>query len=80
MDIVVPRWGLTMDEATLVEWLTKVGDRVAQDDPVAVIETDKVDGEVASPAAGVIAEILVEEGSTVEPAQIIARLDPSPAA
>lgn len=74
MEIVVPKWGLTMDDATFVTWLVKVGDSVAEGQPLAEIETDKSAGEVESPAAGVVAELVAAPGDTVEPGQVIGHL------
>lgn len=73
-DIIVPMWGMTMDDAVLLSWLKGVGDRVTQDEPVAEIETDKATGEVVSPDVGVLAEILVGAGEEVKPGQVIGRL------
>lgn len=74
-EIVVPKWGVTMDEARLVSWLKAVGDEVAVDEPVAEMETDKAAADIESQVAGRIVELLVEEGSSVEPGQAIARVD-----
>jgi pyruvate/2-oxoglutarate dehydrogenase complex dihydrolipoamide acyltransferase (E2) component len=76
MEIVVPKWGLTMDEAYLSTWLKRVGDTVEVDEPVAEIETDKTNGEVLSQVSGVIAEHLVAEGDQVQTGQVIARVSP----
>lgn len=75
-DIIVPKWGMTMEEAVLVCWLKKVGDPVRQDEPVAEMETDKSAGEITSQQSGVLAEIVVGEGGQVEPGQVIGRLRP----
>ena len=75
MEIVVPKWGVTMDEAHLVTWLKKVGDLVAEDEPVAEMETDKADAEIVSQVSGRITELLVEEGAQVEAGQVIARVE-----
>jgi len=74
MDIKVPVMGESVTEGTLANWLVKPGQTVAQDDPIAEIETDKVAIEVPSPAAGVISETLVKEGETVAIGTIIARM------
>jgi pyruvate/2-oxoglutarate dehydrogenase complex dihydrolipoamide acyltransferase (E2) component len=55
VEVTLPRWGATMEEATVVEWLKQVGDEVRRDEPICVVETDKVDAEVVSPADGVLA-------------------------
>lgn len=74
MDIIVPKWGLTMDDATFVSWLVKVGDTVTEGQPVAEIETDKSSGEVEAPAAGTITELVAAPGDTVEPGHVIGRM------
>lgn len=74
-EIVVPKWGVTMDEARLVMWLKQVGDAVKVDDPVAEMETDKANAEIESQVAGTLVERLVEEGASVEPGQPIARVE-----
>ncbi|MEP7210573.1 MAG: 2-oxoglutarate dehydrogenase complex dihydrolipoyllysine-residue succinyltransferase [Alphaproteobacteria bacterium] len=74
MDIKVPAMGESVTEGTLANWLVKPGQQVAQDDPIAEIETDKVAVEVAAPAAGVISEQLIKEGDTVKIGTVIARM------
>jgi 2-oxoglutarate dehydrogenase E2 component (dihydrolipoamide succinyltransferase) len=75
MDIKVPAMGESVTEGTLANWLVKPGQQVAQDDPIAEIETDKVAIEVPAPAAGVISETLVQQGETVTIGKIIARME-----
>jgi 2-oxoglutarate dehydrogenase E2 component (dihydrolipoamide succinyltransferase) len=58
--IVLPRWGETMQDAIIVEWLKGEGDRVERDEPVCVIETDKVDAEVVAPEPGVLGRPLFD--------------------
>jgi 2-oxoglutarate dehydrogenase E2 component (dihydrolipoamide succinyltransferase) len=74
MDIKVPAMGESVTEGTLANWLVKPGQMVAQDDPVAEIETDKVAIEVPAPAAGQISEFLVQAGETVGIGTIIGRM------
>src|SRR5665213_1927694 len=62
----MPQLGETVTEGTIVRWLKKVGDEVKQDEPLFEVSTDKVDSEVPSPVAGVLTEILVQEGATVD--------------
>src|ERR1700678_1954332 len=62
----MPQLGETVTEGTIIRWLKQVGDTIAQDEPLFEVSTDKVDSEVPSPAAGVLTEILVPEGETVE--------------
>ena len=64
-DIVMPQMGESITEGTITKWLKKVGDTVARDEPIFEISTDKVDAEIPSPAAGILTEIKVPEGSTV---------------
>jgi pyruvate/2-oxoglutarate dehydrogenase complex dihydrolipoamide acyltransferase (E2) component len=68
----LPKLGLTMQDATVEEWLVSVGDRVAAGQDLVVISTDKVDSALASPASGEIAAIVVERGTTVEPGTMLA--------
>jgi 2-oxoglutarate dehydrogenase E2 component (dihydrolipoamide succinyltransferase) len=71
----MPQMGESIAEGTLSRWLKKVGDEVKRDEPIFEISTDKVDAEIPSPAAGVLAEILVQEGETVPVQTIVARLE-----
>jgi 2-oxoglutarate dehydrogenase E2 component (dihydrolipoamide succinyltransferase) len=65
-DIEMPQLGETVTEGTITQWLKKVGDQVEIDEPLFEVSTDKVDSEVPSSAAGVLSEILVQEGETVD--------------
>jgi pyruvate/2-oxoglutarate dehydrogenase complex dihydrolipoamide acyltransferase (E2) component len=76
LDVVVPKWGMTMDSAILTAWLKDVGEAIALDDAVAELETDKAANELLSQVAGTLAEQLVEVGAEVEPGQVIARIRP----
>jgi 2-oxoglutarate dehydrogenase E2 component (dihydrolipoamide succinyltransferase) len=69
--------GESIVEGTLTKWLKKPGDRVERDEPLFEISTDKVDTEIPSPAAGVVSEVLVEEGKTVGINTIVARIEES---
>jgi 2-oxoglutarate dehydrogenase E2 component (dihydrolipoamide succinyltransferase) len=75
IDVVMPQMGESVVEGTLTKWLKKAGERVERDEPLFEISTDKVDTEIPSPAAGVLAEILVEEGKTVAINTVVARVD-----
>lgn len=75
IDIIMPQMGESIAEGTLSKWLKKVGDEVKRDEPIFEISTDKVDAEIPSPAAGVIAEILVQEGQTVAIQTVVALLE-----
>src|SRR4249920_3046722 len=76
-DVVMPQMGESIVEGTLTKWLKKVGDRVERDEPLFEISTDKVDTEIPSPSAGVLSEILVEEGKTVGINTIVGRIGDS---
>src|SRR2546430_4641300 len=65
-DITMPQLGETVTEGTITKWFKQVGDEVKEDEPLFEVSTDKVDSEVPSPAAGYVAEILVQEGDTVD--------------
>jgi 2-oxoglutarate dehydrogenase E2 component (dihydrolipoamide succinyltransferase) len=65
-DVVMPQMGESIFEGTITKWLKKPGDKVSRDEPLFEISTDKVDAEIPSPAAGVLKEIKVPEGSTVQ--------------
>ncbi|MEO7442835.1 MAG: biotin/lipoyl-containing protein, partial [Acidimicrobiales bacterium] len=62
----MPQLGETVTEGTIVRWVKKVGDQVAEDEVLFEVSTDKVDSEVPSPASGYLTEILVQEGETVD--------------
>jgi pyruvate dehydrogenase E2 component (dihydrolipoamide acetyltransferase) len=64
-DVIMPQMGESIVEGTITKWLKKVGERVDKDEPLFEISTDKVDAEVPSPLAGVLAEIKFPEGTTV---------------
>jgi len=74
-EMVMPKMGESIMEGTVIEWKKKVGDTVQQDETVLEIATDKVDSEVPAPIAGVLVEILVPEGETVEVGTPIAIID-----
>src|SRR3954466_14987512 len=79
-DVEVPALGESITEGTLAQWLKKPGEAVAQDEPIASLETDKVSVEVPSPVAGVLTEQLVQEGDNVAVGAVIARIDSGAAA
>jgi 2-oxoglutarate dehydrogenase E2 component (dihydrolipoamide succinyltransferase) len=78
VDVVMPQMGSSVTEGTISRWLKQVGDTVAADETIVEISTDKVDTEVPSPAGGVIIEILVAEGVTVDVGTRIAVLSTDP--
>src|SRR6266571_1845455 len=66
IDVVMPQMGVSVSEGTITKWLKAQGDQVEADEPLLEISTDKVDTEVPSPGSGVLTQILVSEGETVE--------------
>jgi pyruvate/2-oxoglutarate dehydrogenase complex dihydrolipoamide acyltransferase (E2) component len=74
VEVVMPQMGVSVSEGTIVEWRKQVGDWVEYEEPIVDISTDKIDTEVPSPAAGRVAEIVVEPGTTVEVGTVLARL------
>ena len=68
----MPQMGESIFEGTITKWLKKPGDMVQQDEPLFEISTDKVDAEIPSPAAGVLSEIKVEAGATVQINTVVA--------
>ncbi|MEK3935562.1 dihydrolipoamide acetyltransferase family protein [Sporosarcina sp. FSL W7-1349] len=70
-DIILPKMGLTMDEATIVTWLKQVGDTVNEEEPIVEVQTDKSILEVEAPHTGVLTEILYEEGELVQVGEIL---------
>jgi pyruvate dehydrogenase E2 component (dihydrolipoamide acetyltransferase) len=74
-DVVMPQMGESIVEGTLTKWLKKPGEHVDRDEPLFEISTDKVDTEIPSPAAGVLKEVLVEEGKTVAISTVVGRIE-----
>ena len=75
VEVKVPQLSESVAEATMLQWKKKVGDTVEMDEILIEIETDKVVLEVPAPAAGVLSELLMLDGSTVAAEQLIARID-----
>jgi pyruvate dehydrogenase E2 component (dihydrolipoamide acetyltransferase) len=66
VDVVMPQMGVSVSEGTITKWLKQEGEEIQADEPLLEISTDKVDTEVPSPGTGVVQQILVQEGETVE--------------
>ena len=77
-DVELPQLGETVTEGTITQWFKSVGDEVAQDEPLFEVSTDKVDSEVPAPSSGYLAEILVEEGETVDVGTKLAVISDAP--
>ncbi|MDP2956749.1 MAG: dihydrolipoamide acetyltransferase family protein [Longimicrobiales bacterium] len=80
IEVPMPQMGESIAEGTVSKWLKKVGDRVERDQPILEISTDKVDAEIPAPASGILVEIVVGEGATVEVGSVVAYIDPEGAA
>ncbi len=74
IDILLPKMGESVAEATIIKWLKNEGDRVEADEPIVEIATDKVDSEVPAPEAGVLLKRTVNEGDVVKVGQLIAQI------
>jgi pyruvate/2-oxoglutarate dehydrogenase complex dihydrolipoamide acyltransferase (E2) component len=72
--VLLPRLGSSMEEAIFVEWLRADGDHVQLDEPICVIETDKVDAEVVAPATGVLGSLLASPRETIPVGAELARI------
>ena len=75
VDVLMPQMGESIAEGTVSKWLKKLGDPVKRDEPLFEISTDKVDAEIPSPTAGVLAEIRVQEGQTVPVQTLVAVIE-----
>jgi pyruvate dehydrogenase E2 component (dihydrolipoyllysine-residue acetyltransferase) len=80
VDVVMPQMGVSVSEGTILKWLKQVGEPIAADEPLLEISTDKVDTEIPSPGSGVLQQILVQEGETVEVGTRLAVIAPEGAA
>ncbi len=80
VEVVMPQMGVSVSEGTITKWLKSEGEPIARDEALLEISTDKVDTEIPSPAEGVVAKILVQEGETVEVGTALAVIAPQGAA
>ena len=71
-DVLLPQWGMNMQDGKLVRWLVKEGDAVKEGDPLVEIETAKINSELEAPASGVVARILVPEGNIADVGAVVA--------
>ena len=74
IEVVMPQMGVSVSEGTITKWLKQPGETIAADEPLLEISTDKVDTEIPSPGSGVVQEILVAEGETVEVGTLLATI------
>ncbi len=75
VEVIMPQMGESIVEGTVSRWLKEVGDEIKRDEPILEISTDKVDAEIPSPTDGILAEIKVAEGETVEVQTVVAVLE-----
>ncbi len=75
IDMAMPQMGESIAEGTILKWLKKAGDKIERDETILEISTDKVDSEIPAPVSGVITDILVEEGKTVNVGAVIAKIE-----
>jgi 2-oxoglutarate dehydrogenase E2 component (dihydrolipoamide succinyltransferase) len=73
--VIMPQMGESIFEGTITKWLKKVGEKIERDEPLFEISTDKVDSEIPSPAAGIVGQILVPEGKTVQINTVVAIIE-----
>ena len=79
-DVVMPQMGVSVAEGTIAGWLKQPGERVEADEPICEVSTDKIDVEIPAPCAGLLREVLVDEGTTVAVGTVLARIaTPTPA-
>ena len=76
-DLIMPKMGESVAEATIIKWLKQPGDTIELDEPVLEIATDKVDSEIPSPVAGILEKILFQEGETILVNAVIAHINTS---
>src|SRR6266702_2638296 len=74
-DVVMPQMGESIFEGTITKWLKKPGEKVQRDEPLFEISTDKVDAEIPAPAAGILKEIKIKEGATVQVNTVVGVID-----
>ena len=75
VDVLLPQWGMGMNEGTITKWLKSPGDHVAEDEPLAKVEAEKSTETLESPGAGTLSEILVREGEAVPVRSVIAIIE-----
>lgn len=73
--MVLPKWGMGIEEGTITRWLKRVGERVEKGEPVVEVETAKATQEVEAPVSGVLVKILIDEGATAAVNTDIAEID-----
>lgn len=75
VEVLLPQWGMGMNEGTILEWKKKIGDRVTEGDILAEIEAEKATQELEAPATGVLTEILVEANKETKVRTVLAIIE-----
>jgi pyruvate/2-oxoglutarate dehydrogenase complex dihydrolipoamide acyltransferase (E2) component len=75
MDVILPKWGVTMQEGTVAKWHVTEGDEVEEGQPIADIVTDKIDAELEAPVAGVVSKQCVVAGDVAAVGSVVAVID-----
>ncbi|WP_240910960.1 biotin/lipoyl-containing protein [Thermococcus sp. MV5] len=75
VNVIMPKLGMTMKKGTIIEWKKKVGEKVEKEEIIAIVESEKLTGEVKAPASGVLAKILHDIGDEVSVGEVIAIIE-----
>ena len=75
MQVILPKWGVSMQDAILIRWLKAVGAPVVKGEPLAEFETDKVEVELEAPASGILTRVFASEEDTVDVGAVIAEIE-----
>ncbi len=78
-NVLLPQWGMNMEDGLLVKWLVAEGDTIEAGQPLVEIETAKINSELEAPVSGVVAHIMSDEGTTVDVGAIVAEIGERPA-
>lgn len=77
-EVILPKWGLTMEEGVVRAWFKREGDAVSADEVIGEVETDKITNELVAPVSGILAKILVQADETVEVGVVLALIATTP--
>jgi pyruvate dehydrogenase E2 component (dihydrolipoamide acetyltransferase) len=77
-DVILPKWGLTMEEGTVRAWFKQEGDAVAEGETLGEVETDKITNELVAPSSGILAKILAQADETVVVGTVLAVIAATP--
>jgi pyruvate/2-oxoglutarate dehydrogenase complex dihydrolipoamide acyltransferase (E2) component len=72
VEVTVPKWGLTMTEVVVIEWVKQIGDEVSRGDALCSVEAEKIDADLEATADGVLREIRVQEGDSAQVGEVVA--------